>query len=286
MQFRDVCPRRGSPPGPAADGPAKGPLLCGPGLSRSLGLAMLLALVLNLATAATAMAAGPLTIGACYSPPLAAPNKNGYFDLLLAEAFARLGLTAFCEQLPAERSLLDAEAGRLDGDVGRVRGIDGLYPNLLLVDEPVLESRDFVAFALADPPRPPRIPRTVDWQSLAPYHVGYVRGWKIFEQGAASAASATPVRDTRQLFTLLAKGRVDLALSARLDGLATAKELGLRVAVAEPPLASRRMYLYLHRRHEALAAPLAEALRLLKTQGVAAELMERAMRRYTDVVTP
>ncbi len=50
--------------------------------------------------------------------------------------------------MPAERCLQDANAGISDGEIGRIRGMSRFYPNLVLVDEPIIESRDFVAFEL------------------------------------------------------------------------------------------------------------------------------------------
>jgi polar amino acid transport system substrate-binding protein len=147
---------------------------------------------------------------------------------------------------------------------------------LCLVEEPVLDERRFSAFT-TDPDM------DIDaWSDLAPFHVGYVRGWKIFEQGAAGARSATPVRSTELLFGLLGMGRIDVALSAELDGRAMARRLGIEVMVHEPPLAARTMYLYLHCAHREHIPCLARALEAMKADGTMAALRRETAARYLD----
>ena len=228
--------------------------------------------------ACSAQAVQPeIVIGTSYSPPLSTREDDGYFDLLLAEAFSRLGMKARTLMLPAGRSLKDANNGHLDGEVGRVQGIDQVYPSLVMVPEPVLSERRFTAFSVG------MNPEIHEWEDLSPYNVGYVRGWKIFEKKSGSAKSLVPVDDTEMLFQSLKKGRIDVALSAELDGLAMAKKLGIQdVRVLAEPLAAKKMYLYLHKRHKDLTAPLAGALRALKEEGAVEEIRRRVSRKYIE----
>ena len=213
-------------------------------------------------------------INSGYTPPLSTPDQDGYFDLLLKEAFSRIGLTVEIVLLPAERSLVEAARGQADGDVGRVAAIADIYPDLLMVPEPVLDQRQFVAFSLHPCSTP-------DWASLAGKHIGFLRGWKIFEQNRILAASSIRTETLEQLFLLLEMGRIDLALTARLDGLVMTKNLGLdNVVVCEPPLAVQTMYLYLHRKHADLVLPLSNALREIKNDGTAETIKTRLARDY------
>jgi polar amino acid transport system substrate-binding protein len=214
-------------------------------------------------------------INSSYSSPLSTKAGDGFLNLVIKEAFSRIGHRAMVHMLPAERCLQDANTGLSDGDVGRVKGINEWYPNLRIVPEPVLEKRRFVAFTIG------QTFSTDHWESLAPYHVGHVRGWKIFGTNSVHAKSVVSVRTTRQLFVMLAKDRIDVALNARLDGLAMAKQLGIRgVRVMEPPLASKKMYLYLHKSHDQLIPDLAQALQDLKQDGMFDWIKQDVIHRY------
>jgi len=218
---------------------------------------------------------GPLIINTSYSPPYSSPEADGILDRLLIEAFRRLGREVVFRMLPAERSFQDANAGVADGDVGRIRGVEAIYPNLVIVDEPVIENRDFVAFSVHyDFP-------TTGWETLLPHNLGMVHGWKIFETHTEGARSATRAKNTEDLFRMLKHDRIELALSARLDGLAMARKIGLEgVRVLEPPLASLEMFLYLHKRHAELAKAAAAVLAEMKADGSFRRIRRSAIDRW------
>ena len=65
------------------------------------------------------------------------------------------------------------------------------------------------------------------WESLKPYSVAFITGWKMFEANATGARAVTKVDKPEQMFQMLDGGRVDLALYTRADGLALARGLGL-----------------------------------------------------------
>ncbi len=120
---------------------------------------------------------------------------------------------------------------------------------------------DFVAYSLNEDV-------VVDsWDSLKPYPVGYILGWQIFERNLPSDVSRFKTKDPQQLFLLLQKGRVDVALYERWQGMWRAKQLNLKVQVHEPPLARVAMYIYLHKKYVHLVTPAAEALAEMKRDG-------------------
>jgi polar amino acid transport system substrate-binding protein len=82
------------------------------------------------------------------------------------------------------------------------------------------------------------------------------------------AKAVNKVDKPEQLFLMLDGGRIDLALYTRADGIALARSMGLAaVAPLAPSLKDVDMYLYLHKRHEALVPKLAQALREMKADG-------------------
>ena len=220
-----------------------------------------------------ALAARPqLTLGTGTLPPLASrPGQTGFLEALAVEVFNRIGYDVALLKLPFERALINANAGIEDGDIFRTAGFEKDYPNLLRVPEPVLDL-DFVAYAM----RPDVKVR--DWSDLARYNVGYVNGAKIFERNAKAARDITTVREHEQLMPLLLSGRADVVLSDRWQGLWLAREAGLLLRPLEPPLAQAEMFIYLHRKHQALVAPVAAALAEVKRTGLWQRLVDEKLK--------
>ncbi len=214
----------------------------------------------------------PLVINTAFKAPFSTADQQGTFDRVTAEAFRRVGRTVRIQQLPAQRGLANANAGVEDGDGPRVRDLAkmGTFEHLIQIPEPVMRL-EFVALTTD-----PRV-KTTDWASLAAYDLALIRGWKILEKNTAGMASVVRVRNAEQLIRLLAKGRAQVALVDPATGLHAARGLGVEgLRRAGPALATRDRFIYLHKRHAALAPKLAEALRAMQADGTFARLSRRA----------
>jgi len=207
-------------------------------------------------------AADKLVLTAGVLAPYTTPDRQGFLDQLMAAVFHELGLEAELLIYPTatERGMRNANEGVDDGLAMRVAGLERQYPNLIRVPEPVAFN-DFVAMSIKY-----RF-ATTGWDSLLPYEVSYILGWKVFEQNVPTAKERTLVRDAEQLFTLLARDRTDVVLYERWQGLALTQAMGLQVQVLEPPLVRTPMYIYLHKKHAALVPRVAQALVKLKRNG-------------------
>jgi polar amino acid transport system substrate-binding protein len=193
-------------------------------------------------------------------PPLTTPEHTGFLDVIAMEAFRRVGVELRLVKLPAERALLLANDGLQDGDLTRIAGLEEQYPNLVRVPEKLIDW-DFAAFS-----KDVSIP--ANFEAVRRHSVGLIKGWKIYEQNMAGAVHVTTVDDPEQLFRLLDRDRIDVALYVRWMGLALIQKQALKnIRLLEPPLASRAMYVYLNKRHAELVPKLAEALRALKREG-------------------
>lgn len=222
---------------------------------------------------ASAAAGDVFTISTSYRNLLSNTEGTGILDRILVEAFSRIGITAEIVYTPTERSLYDVNAGVLDGEINRIAGMEKRYPNLRRVPEPNM-TMEFVAFA--------KTPLEIDgWESLRQLDIGLVRGWKILEEHTEGFPYVTKVPTEVGLFTMLDKGRLDAALYSRLTGLRALEELGMEgVRCLEPPLASRKMYLYVYKDHQALTDEIAEALRALKADGTYDRIVEDVLHTY------
>lgn len=218
-----------------------------------------------------------LTLNDAFDAPLTTQAGDGFLDTIVGEAFRRAGLRLKLVRLPAERGLINANAGIEDGDLSRIAGLENIYPNLVRVPEKTLDMH-FVAFARA------ANPLQASWEALETLAVGHIKGWKIFEQNLRPATHITTTDNAVQLFTILEKNRIDVALYDRWQGYALAKRMQIDgIHVAEPPLAVREMFIYLHRRHAAKVPAIAAALRAIKAEGMYTRICQE---KFAPLATP
>ncbi len=224
-------------------------------MTRALFLSCLL--VLGALSAAAPAAAQPITVSTNNTP-----LDRKVLQHISQEAFRRVGADFKLVSLPSERSLVAANAGEVDGEGLRVAGLNEQYPNLLRVPERYVNI-SFVAFA-----RDATIALDRGWDSLKPYRVGFITGWKMFEANAGGARIVQKVDTAEQLFQMLDQGRIDIALYTRADGVALARRMALpAIAPLAPTLRDVDLFLYLNKRHEATVPRLAQALREMKADG-------------------
>ena len=191
-----------------------------------------------------------------------APLDRKALERLSQESFRRIGMDFKLVSLPSERSLVAANLGEVDGEGLRIGGLSSQYPNLVQVPERFVRI-SFVAFS-----KDATISLDKGWNSLKPYRIAFINGWKMFEANAAGARVVHKVDRPEQLFRMLDEGRVDLVLYTRADGMVMASELGLTaIAPLAPSLKDVDMYLYLHKKHQALVPQLSQAIRDLKADG-------------------
>lgn len=194
-------------------------------------------------------------------PPFTTADGQGFLDAVAGEAFRRAGVRLRLVKLPAERGLINANAGVEDGDMVRIAGLEAHYPHLVRVPEKLLDW-EFAAFGknAALPAR---------WETLRDRPVGHIRGWKIYEQHFAGAPRVVTAETSAQLFRQLQRDRIEVALYERWQGLSRIRREGLSgMHALEPSLARREMFIYLNKRHTALAPKLAAALRAIKAEGL------------------
>lgn len=207
-----------------------------------------------------AYANNKIRISTSYKYPLSSPEQTGMLDLILKEAFRRIGYDAEIVFTPTERSLFDVNAGLLDGEINRIHGMEKLFSNIIQIPEPNM-TMHFVAFSKKGYD-------TSGWESIRNLHIGLVKGWKILEKNTEGFPHVTKTPTDTELFRMLNLDRIDVALYDKLTGYEQLKLYGYDdVQHLEPPLASRDMFLYLHKSHADLVEPVAEALRSMKADG-------------------
>lgn len=210
-------------------------------------------------------------------PPHSTDDHTGICDRIMTEAFKRMGIKLKIVNLPSERAMINANEGGDDGTYSRVEGLDKQYPNLIRVSEEITRF-EFVAFTRK------AAFKTTGWDSLKPYNVGIITGWKILENNIVGAKSLTKVRDEQILFSLLLTGKVDLVVYDRQQGKVVLKQTAAEgVRALEPPLAVKGMYPYLHKRHAELVPKLEQTLRAMKKDGTFKRIVAETLRTLSGL---
>lgn len=203
--------------------------------------------------------------------PYTTKDQTGFQNLIVKEVFSRIGLKGRVELYGASaRALTNANENLDQGVAMRIKGLEKKYPNLVRIDEPLIQN-DFVAYSknldLI----------TNDWDSLKPFTVVYINGWVIFDRNLNPDQEHHTVKTPQQMFAMLEKNKVDLVLYERWQGLQNAKDSGMHVTVHEPPLASVNMFMYIHKDYASLAPKLAQALREMKKDGSYQSIYNRTL---------
>ena len=201
-----------------------------------------------------------LVLNAGSAAPFVREDGKGFYDLLVRELFRRMGMEAGVITLPSERSLLNANAGIEDGNIARIKGIEKKYTNLVRVPGKVVDFEFMVYTKRADFP-------VTGWDSLKPYDVGFITGWKILEKNVTGTRSTARVRSREQLFALLDNQRVDVVIHDRWGGLWWLQQHKGNIHYLEPPLDARELFLYLNKKHKDLVPLAASTLAAMKQDG-------------------
>jgi polar amino acid transport system substrate-binding protein len=216
-----------------------------------------------------------LIFNAATNDPLSNEFGSGFADLVLHEALKKNGYQLKRVQLPAERALRDVNSGVLDGEILRISGLQKKYPQILQVPEPIV-AIDFVAFSNIE------LDLSKGWDSLGPYQLAFLRGWKIIESHIPKNARFTKVNYPQQMFHMLSRDRTEVIIYERLEGLniITNDPAYGKIKVRLPPLASRKMYCYLNQKHRQLVTALANTIREMKQDGRYEQFYQQTIFRH------
>ncbi|GMT49719.1 MAG: hypothetical protein IEMM0008_1258 [bacterium] len=215
-----------------------------------------------------------ITIASIFNPPFSNPEQTGFLDQLVKEAFRRNNLEIVIVRHTAERAITNANEGIDDGDLARIGDITRLYPNLIQVPETLIDFA-FVAFSKN------KHIKMKNWDSLKPYSVGIITGWKILEENTLGVKYRTKVKTPKLLFKLLENDRVDIVLYDRIQGLELIKKKGYHnIHLLENPLDIKKTYLYLNKKHKDLVPKINKAFVSMKKDGTYKSLFDKLLKPY------
>ena len=233
---------------------------------------LIIALMQFSALAITSASAKPIITFTTHVEPQSTAYK--FTNLLLTEAFSRIGYKFSMKTLPGKRSLHEANKGVFDGEAHRFSGLNdnNEFPNLIRVPEiqQVIQNAMFSK-------RVKNI--AMPWQALAKYSVTVPRGsvW-LTAMAKQYAKDVQELSSPVIMLNFVKHGRADIALmSIEAAELLTSKEFQESgVKQIGPVLSTLAIYTYLHKKHKKLVPKLAFALHQMKLDGSYQRLIKQS----------
>ena len=186
-------------------------------------------------------------------------NLNKLAELILTEAYQRLGIKMNVVYLPSERAIWSANKKFTDGVLFRAAGIENKFPQLHQVNVPLLTTK-ISAYSKG------KRFKINGWESLNAYQIAYLRGLKAVEINTAQIKSQTfRVNSLAQAMKMLDAGRVDLVLAGNFNDSNESFAAFPDVTVLKPAIAEFPVYHYLHQQHLALVPKLEAVLTEMQT---------------------
>ncbi len=198
-------------------------------------------------------------------------------SLLIKDIYAKAGLKAVIEPLPAKRATQVSVEGAKDGETARITPYAERNPPLVRVDPPyyglttgvfVKAGRKLIISGKDD---------------LANFRVGIVRGIAHAERAVEGLKDLTVVDKYEQLYRMLDAGRIDIVVDTGINGQAEIQALGLKGKVEHiGDIAGFDLHNILHPRHAALAPKISSAIKSMQSSGELGQLIKKYEKQVID----
>ncbi len=199
---------------------------------------------------------------------------NTIGELVLIEAYEKIGLKVEVLRVPSKRSLTMSNSGQSDGEVHRIKSITKKFTNLVQSPVPI-NHVDIVAFSA--------YPSTIinNEIELASYSIVYNKGAEVFEKMTAGFPHVKTVSIVKQGLLMLANNRADIFLGDSLSGPATIKENNIQgVYMLSPPVKTIYMYHCLNKKNSHLIPQITQVLKAMEASGRIKEIRDHYMIEY------
>ncbi len=194
---------------------------------------------------------------------------------VLIEAYRKIGVDVRFLTLPPARALIMSNEGQLDGEMHRIKGIDKHFKNLVMVSIPI-NRIEVVVFTKK---KAMNINRMSD---LKPYLIGIKIGVKFAEEITQKMNVHKVVRE-EQLFKMLNNNRLDAVLSVHLVGLQTIRKLKFkRIYDLKPPLVTKKLYHYLHKKHQDIVPRITKSLKEMEKENSIQEIYKQRITELSE----
>ncbi len=191
---------------------------------------------------------------------------------ILKVIYSKIGIPIQMLDMPGKRALKESSEGRSDGEVHRIFQVGEDYPSLIRVPtsinyiEPAVFSKnhDF---------------KVTDCAALAMYQIGIVRGVKHAELCTRGMDKVQVIDYSIKMMELLQADRIDVAITAKINGLVLIKDMGMKsIQALSPPLSRMLVYHYVHKKHEGLVEKLDRVIIEMQRSGELELLRKEAIK--------
>lgn len=189
---------------------------------------------------------------------------------ILKEAYNRIGIEVEIKYMPSARAITEANKGKVDGDTLRNIKANIQFPNLIPVPVALYEMKASVFTKDVEFP-------VKGFESLKPYKVDSIRGYKLFEKVMKSIGHTDYhlVSSAKVALRKLAAGRTQAAVLDHVEGLKVIKEEKLSgIKILEPPLLTLPLVHFLHKQHKDLVPKIQASLEALEKEGIIKKIWE------------
>ena len=207
--------------------------------------------------------------------------QRPWLELVYHEAFRRLGVEISIVGLPTKRATVMADAGQIDGDLHRARNYGERHPKLVRVEFSHFPVTFYAYSKRAD------VALADGWDSFnqTPLRVEYILGSAVAaaELGRRVAPDQlSTVTNVEVGMRKLELGRSDvlIALDLNVEPLLPLPEFRDSGIHQVAQLGQVPCYLYLQKRHAALALKLAQVLAQLKREGLIEQYGKQARQEW------
>lgn len=190
-------------------------------------------------------------------------------EMILQEAYARIGMQVSFSYLPPKRVMQEVQTGKLDACGLMGKDHIQFYPHMKCVPVPIF-TVSMVAFTM------PSAPRIMSWNDVSGLTVGILRGSTLISDNVINELDTKVfyLNDAASGLQMLQEKRIDCLLGGATAGSLLAESIGVDV-VFSPPLATIDMYHTVHKDHEDKVGQLTDALLAMQKDGTIEQMSGR-----------
>jgi len=191
---------------------------------------------------------------------------------ILKAIYKKMGISIKMQNMPGKRALSESSTGRVDGEVHRIFKIGEDYSTLIRVPTPInyIEPSVFSKnynFVITD------------CTALTDYYIGIVRGVRHAELCTQGMEKVKIFNNSIKMMELLDAGRIDIVITARINGLMLSKRMDYEsIYPLSPPLNRMLVYHYLHEKHKDLVLKLDAVIIKMQKNGELEMLRKEAIK--------
>ena len=198
---------------------------------------------------------------------------------ILKAIYGKMDIEIKMLDMPGKRALKESSEGRVDGEVHRIFQVGKDYPTLIRVPTPINYIEPAVFSKKYDF-------KVTGCSGLKNYTIGIVRGVRHAELCSTGMNKVQVIDHSIKMMQLLQAGRIDVALTAKINGLVLIKNMGVKsIHVLSPPLSRMLVYHYVHVSHKDWVPKIDKIIIKMQDSGELESLRQEAIKTLLKNVT-